>query len=78
MERRANPRKPILMSGVIEFAGGTINCLVSNMSISGAALEVTNPSDVPERFSLFFKADATRIPCHVIWRQGERIGAAFD
>jgi len=64
MERRANPRKPVLMSGAIEFAGRTINCLISNMSISGAALEVTNSSDVPERFSLFFKADGTRIPCH--------------
>ena len=42
------------------------------------ALEVTNPSDVPERFSLFFKADGTRIPCHVIWRQDERMGVAFD
>jgi hypothetical protein len=29
MERRANPRKPVLMSGAIEFAGGTINCLKS-------------------------------------------------
>jgi len=78
MERRANPRKTVLMSGAIEFAGGTANCLISNMSISGAALEVTNPSDVPERFSLFFKADGARIPCHVIWRQDERIGVAFD
>jgi hypothetical protein len=66
------------MSGAIEFAGGTINCLISNMSISGAALEVTNVHDIPVRFSLFFKTDGTRIPCHVIWRQNERIGVAFD
>ena len=80
MERRANPRKTVLMSGAIEVARGTINCLISNMSISGAALEVTNPRDIPERFSLVFKADSTHthIPCHVIWRQDERIGVAFD
>jgi PilZ domain-containing protein len=77
MERRAIPRNPVLMSGAIEFAGGAINCLIRNISISGAALDVTNPHDVPERFNLVFKAGGTQ-PCHVIWRQDERIGVAFD
>jgi hypothetical protein len=78
MERRATPRKPVLMSGVIKFAGSTINCLIQNISISGAALEVSDPQDIPRRFILVFKADGTQIPCHVIWRQEERIGVAFD
>jgi hypothetical protein len=78
MERRAVPRKTVLMSGAIEFADSTINCLVTNISISGAALEVTNPHDIPERFNLVFKKDGTHIPCHVIWRQEERIAVAFD
>jgi hypothetical protein len=77
MQRRA-PRKTVLMSGAIEFAGGTMNCLVRNISISGAALDVGNPLDIPERFDLVFKADGTHIPCHVIWRQAEQIGVAFD
>ena len=77
MERRS-PRKTVLVSGAIEFAGGTINCLIRDMSISGAALDVTNPNDIPERFDLVFRADGTRIPCHVIWRQKELIGVAFD
>ena len=55
-----------------------MNCLVRNISISGAALDVSNPLDIPERFDLVFKADGTHIPCHVIWRQGEQIGVAFD
>ena len=66
------------MSGAIEFAGSTMNCLVRNISISGAALDVTDPLDIPERFDLVFKADGTHIPCHVVWRQGEQIGVAFD
>ena len=78
MQRRATPRKTVLMSGAIEFAGGTMNCLVRNISISGAALEFTNPLDIPERFDLVLKADGTHIPCHVIWRQAEQIGVAFD
>jgi len=78
MERRAVPRKPVLMSGTIQFAGGAVNCLVRDMSISGAALDVAGPHDIPERFNLVFKADGTRIPCRVVWRQEERVGVAFD
>jgi hypothetical protein len=78
MERRSAPRKVVLMSGAIEFANSTIGCLISNISISGAALEITNSQNIPERFSLFFKTDGTRIPCHVVWREEERIGVTFD
>jgi hypothetical protein len=78
VEERAKPRKPVLMSGAIEFAGSTINCLIRDISISGATLDVNRPLDIPDRFNLFFKADGTAIPCHVIWRQEERIGVAFD
>jgi hypothetical protein len=78
MERRAIPRKPVLISGAIQFAAGAINCLVRYMTISGAALDVADPHDIPERFNLVFKADGTHIPCHVVWRQEERIGVAFD
>ena len=78
MERRAGPRKTVLMSGAIEFAGSTINCLISNISILGAAIEVNGAHDIPERFNLFFKTDNARIPCHVVWRQEGRIGVAFD
>jgi hypothetical protein len=67
------------MSGAIELAGGsTIGCLISNMSILGAALEIPSSKEIPECFNLFFKTDGTRIPCRVVWRQDERIGVAFD
>jgi hypothetical protein len=66
------------MSGAIELANSSIGCLISNMSISGAALEITNSAGIPERFSLFFKTDGTRIPSHVVWREEERIGVGFD
>lgn len=77
MERRANPRKPVLVSGAIQFAGSTINCLICDISISGAALEITGPRNLPDRFNLVFKVDGTHIPCHV-WREEERIGVALN
>jgi hypothetical protein len=78
MERRVITRRPVLMSGAIQFAGRAINCLARDMTISGAALDVANAKDIPERFNLVFKSDGTHIPCHVVWRQEERIGVAFD
>jgi hypothetical protein len=78
MERRAAPRRPVLMSGVIKFADGTADCLICDMSISGAAIEVTGPQVIPERFDLVFKGDDTPLPCYVVWRRANRIGVAFE
>jgi PilZ domain len=78
MERRANPRKLVFMSGAIQFADSTINCLICDISISGAALEITTPRDIPDHFDLVFKADGTHIPCRVIRRDKERIGVTFS
>jgi hypothetical protein len=78
MERRVAPRKPVLMSGVIKFADSTVNCLICDMSISGAAIEVTNPKDIPERFNIVFKGDDIPLRCYVVWRNGDRIGVAFE
>jgi PilZ domain len=66
------------MSGAIQFAASTIDCLIRDISISGAALDFTSPRNVPECFNLVFKADASLIPCHVVWREEERVGVAFD
>jgi hypothetical protein len=45
------------------------------MSISGAAIEVSNPKDTPERFSILFKGDDTPLACR---RKADRIGVAFE
>jgi hypothetical protein len=43
--------------------------VISNISISDAAVEVTNTHDIPERFKLVIKADGC---------QEGQIGVAFD
>ena len=78
MERRTTSRKPVLMSAAIAFPGNSVDCLVRDISISGAAIDIGNRHDIPERFDLVFKVDGTLIPCHVVWRQDEQLGVAFD
>ena len=60
------------------FGGATTGCVVRNMSISGAALDVTSHIGIPEQFMLVFKADGVRIACRMVWRKDEQIGVAFD
>jgi hypothetical protein len=79
MDRRGASRRHVLMSATIEFGGATTGCVVRNMSISGAALDVTSHHvGIPEQFMLVFKADGVRIPCRIVWRKDEQIGVEFD
>ena len=72
------PRRRVLKAGSITFGGSTIDCTVRNVSETGAALEVVSPLYIPDRFTLVVQTDQLKRPCHIVWRQGSRIGVAFD
>jgi hypothetical protein len=78
VDTRIAPRYRVLKAGTIEFVGGAINCVVRNLSASGAALEVSNPIGIPTEFTLVVPGDGLHLPCHVVWRREYRIGVAFD
>jgi PilZ domain len=77
-EKRNVGRHRVLKAGTIEFGGGAIDCMVRNMSNTGAALDVSSPIGIPEHFTLVFPADGLHMPCHVVWRKEKRIGVAFN
>jgi hypothetical protein len=60
------------------FGDSAINCMVRNISDTGAMLDVTNAVEVPEQFTLDLPADGQQMSCHVGWRREKRIGVAFD
>ena len=76
-EKRTTSRQRVLKAGTIEFGGGAIDCTVRNFSDTGAALDVTSPVGIPERFTLFIQADGTSLACTVVWRKEKRIGVKF-
>ncbi len=76
-ERRDRARHRVLKAGTIEFGGGAIDCTVRNFSGTGAALDVSSPVGIPERFTLIIQADGTRLACTVVWRKERRIGVKF-
>ncbi len=74
---RAALRQRVLKPGVIEFNGGTIDCVVRNVSETGAALEVASPVGIPGQFNLLISGDRTQLRCQVVWRKEKRIGVRF-
>jgi hypothetical protein len=54
------------------------NGFIIDISDSGAQLEVLNPQDVPDEFSMLIGGQSTvqRI-CRVVWRSDARLGVRF-
>jgi hypothetical protein len=77
VETRAAPRYRLSKPAKIEFGGREVDCLVRNLSLTGASLEVSSQSGIPEEFNLVVPADGLNLHCHVVWRKIYRIGVAF-
>lgn len=75
--KRNNDRRRTLKAGSITFNGAGIDCLVRNLSDTGAALEVENQVGIPPAFELVISADHFIRHCQVIWRREKRIGIVF-
>ena len=49
-----------------------------NLSLTGAALEISSPVRIPENFMLVVPEDGLHLACRIVWRKEYRIGVAFD
>ncbi|MGZ5870531.1 MAG: PilZ domain-containing protein [Bradyrhizobium sp.] len=78
VETRIAPRYRVMKRAQIEHGGDKIACTIRDLSITGAAVEVSDATGVPEKFTLVVSEDGLKLPCHVVWRREFRIGVAFD
>ena len=68
IEKRASPRHRVLKQGTIAFrGGGGIDCMVRNISQSGARLEIASPIGLPDSFTLVIAADRLMRDCRAVW-----------
>jgi PilZ domain len=74
---RAALRQRVFKAGTIEFSGSTIDCVVRNISETGAALEVASPVGIPAEFNLLVSGNVAKRPCRVVWVRDKRIGVTF-
>ena len=77
-DKRDTQRQNVMKAGTILFGGSGIDCLVRNMSVGGANLEVESKIGIPSSFDLVIEAEHSNHHCVVVWRKARRIGVAFD
>lgn len=77
-DNRVTERQKFIRAGTISFDGSGIDCLVRNMSVGGANLEVESQVGIPTSFDLVISVEHGNHHCQVVWRKGRRIGVAFD
>jgi hypothetical protein len=77
-EKRRSPRLRTIKGGTIMFgSAASVDCIIRNMSDTGASLEVENPAGIPDEFTLLIRPEIIKRGCHVAWRKGRRIGVRF-
>jgi hypothetical protein len=76
-DKRDTQRQNVIKAGTISFGGMGIDCLVRNMSVGGANLEVESQIGIPSSFELVINVEHSNRNCHVVWRKARRIGVVF-
>jgi hypothetical protein len=73
-----SPRQRTYKGARIFFNGRTssIDCVIKNLSDTGACLSLPNTIGVPETFDLLQSKDQVRA-CKVIWRNAKQVGVQF-
>jgi hypothetical protein len=76
VDRRGAPRSKLLKRGLTFWPNGdSTECVVHNLSETGALLGISGP--IPKIFDLIIDFDQSRHSCTVIWRRANRIGVTF-
>ena len=78
--KSATTRKSLHQPGWITLEGGFAarQCVVKDLSATGAKLTIDDPNSLPAKLRLAFSRDArTGRPCEVVWRRGKSVGIKF-
>jgi hypothetical protein len=80
LTKKREARKSLHQPGWITLEGGFAarQCVVQDMSTSGAKITIDDPNMLPARLRLAFARDArTGRKCEVVWRRGKSVGIKF-
>lgn len=80
VEQRRQPRLRVLLKGRIHFNNGasSIDCLVRDMSSTGARLLLSETATLPEKFDLFIPQKDRTYRAQLRWRREDGIGVTFE
>lgn len=75
---RGSPRQRTYKGGRINFDRGPgIDCVIRNLSDTGACLEIESTSVPADEFKLVIKPEFLIRNCQVAWRKPQKIGVRF-
>ena len=76
---RLSERASTSTIGVVMSEDGTVrmDCILSNVSSTGARLLVASTKDLPEHLVIEFEASGIRWPCQVVRRSASDLGVRF-
>jgi PilZ domain len=79
-DKRSTPRQRSFLKGRVLFNGGqnSLDCLIRDISPTGARLELSGSVTLPDRFDLFLPHRDETCKVHTHWRRGNQLGVAFD
>lgn len=79
-EKRIIRRRRVLKGGKIIFADGNsvVDCVIRNLSVAGARLEVPTTVGLPQEFTLVDSHSGRSYIAKVAWRRGETMGVEFS
>jgi hypothetical protein len=74
------PRLRTILGGRISFNEGfsTIDCIVRNLSDTGAKLAIPSTLGVPEHFDLIILQTNVTRKCRLRWQRGGEMGVSFE
>ena len=77
-EHRRSARLRSFKGGAILFEPApSVDCIIRNMSQTGACLEIPTYVTLPDQFILLIKHQTLQRRCRVAWRDSTQIGVRF-
>lgn len=80
IDQRQNVRMRTFLKGKVVFNNGcsTMDCLIRDMSGTGARLELSETTTLPEVFDLYIQNKDQTFRSTLRWRRANGVGVTFD
>ena len=77
-ERRRSSRSRVVKDAKVFFGSSSmVDCVVRNLTNTGAHIEISNTAELPEVFGLTFDGGRSLRPCRVVWQTPNQTGVEF-
>ena len=76
-DNRKSARRNVWRAARISFLRKSMTCMVRDVSATGASIEASDVSAIPDIFKMRMEMESAERRCAVVWRRKTRIGIEF-